>query len=302
MNATETNTSDINMNDIDIEHDRIEHDRIQHNSSNIIDLDSAYALSEEHIAQFRRDGFIKLKDVLSAETLGHYGREITRLTIDLNTERRPLEERSTYDRAFLQVMNLWEQSPLVGRFVMGQRLARIAAELLQVRGVRLYHDQSLYKEPGGGITPAHADQYYWPLDSDRTVTAWVPLQAVPPDMGPLGFYARSQSVAFGRDLGISDESEEKISANMAAHDFAFESGGFDLGEVSFHLGWTFHKAGANLSDRPRSVMTIIYMDADMRLTEALNPIQANDRDQWCPGAQPGQTIDTRKNPVIWSRA
>lgn len=265
-------------------------------------LDDRYLLDDAHIAQFRRDGFIKLKDVFDADTLTHYGREITRLTIELNTEQRPLEERSTYDRAFLQVMNLWERSPLVGRFVMGRRLARIAAELLQVDGVRLYHDQSLYKEPGGGITPAHADQYYWPLASDRTITAWIPLQAVPPAMGPLGFYARSQSVAFGRDLGISDESEEKISANMAAHGFAFESGGFDLGDVSFHLGWTFHKAGANLSDCPRSVMTIIYMDAEMRLAEALNAVQANDRDQWCPGVRPGQTIDTRKNPVIWRRA
>ena len=65
------------------------------------------------------------------------------------------------------------------------------AKLLGVAGVRLYHDQSLYKEPGGGITPAHADQYYWPLASDRIVTAWIPLQPVPEDMGPLAFYAGS---------------------------------------------------------------------------------------------------------------
>lgn len=263
------------------------------------DLDTPYPLSAEQIASFRRNGFIKLKDVLSAETLRYYGGEITRHTIELNTQSTPLAERSTYDKAFLQVMNLWEQSPLVGRFVMSRRLGRIAANLLEVSGVRLYHDQSLYKEPGGGITPAHADQYYWPLASDRTVTAWIPLQPVPPEMGPLGFYARSQSESFGRDLGISDESEEKISANMARHGFEFSSGGFDLGEASFHLGWTFHKAGANVSSRPRSVMTIIYMDADMRLAPALNAVQANDRDQWCPGAQPGERITTRKNPVIW---
>lgn len=268
----------------------------------MIDIDSHYPLSPQQIAQFRRDGFIKLKDVLSADALAHFGKEITRLTIDLNTEQRPLEERSTYDRAFLQVMNLWEKSPLVGRFVMGQRLARIAADLLEVAGVRLYHDQSLYKEPGGGITPAHADQYYWPLGSDRTVTAWIPLQAVPEEMGPLGFYARSQSVAFGRDLGISDESEEKISANMAQHGFEFCTGAFDLGDVSFHLGWTFHKAGSNISPRPRSVMTVIYMDAEQRLAPALNPVQSNDRDQWCPGAREGEVIATRKNPVIWRRA
>lgn len=268
----------------------------------MIDIDTPYPLTTAQIAQFRRDGFIKLKDVLSAETLAFYGKEITRLTIELNSEHRPLAERSTYDRAFLQVMNLWEQSPLVGRFVMGQRLARVAAELLEVDGVRLYHDQSLYKEPGGGITPAHADQYYWPLASDRTITAWIPLQAVPENMGPLGFYAGSQSVAFGRDLGISDESEQKISQNMAQHGFELVSGAFELGEISFHLGWTFHKAAANHSEQPRSVMTVIYMDSAMRLAPALNPVQVSDRDQWCPGAREGDVINTRKNPLIWSKA
>ncbi len=268
----------------------------------MIDIQSPYTLSASQIAQFRRDGFIKLKDVLSPETLAHYGAEVMRLTIELNTQQVPLEERSTYDKAFLQVMNLWEHSAVVTEFVMGQRLGRIAAELLEVGGVRLYHDQSLYKEPGGGITPAHADQYYWPLASDRTITAWVPLQAVPNDMGPLGFYARSQSVEFGRDLGISDESEEKISANMAKYGFAFDSGPFDLGDVSFHLGWTFHKAGANVSNKPRAVMTVIYMDAAMKLGKSLSATQENDRNQWCPGVAEGEWIDTPKNPLIYSHA
>jgi ectoine hydroxylase-related dioxygenase (phytanoyl-CoA dioxygenase family) len=265
-----------------------------------MDIDSPYSLAEEQIAAFRRDGFIKLKQVLSPEVLAHHGAEITRLTIALNTQSKPLEERSTYDRAFLQVMNLWEHSAQVKQFVLGQRLGRIAAQLLEVQGVRLYHDQALYKEPGGGITPAHADQYYWPLASDRTITAWIPLQPVPVDMGPLGFWARSQSVEFGRNLGISDESEEKINANMARHGFDFTSGPFDLGEVSFHLGWTFHKAGANRSARPRAVMTVIYMDAAMRMAEALSAAQQNDADQWCPGAQPGAPIATSKNPLVWS--
>jgi ectoine hydroxylase-related dioxygenase (phytanoyl-CoA dioxygenase family) len=267
-----------------------------------MDIHSPYPLTAAQIAAFTRDGCIKLKNVLAPDVLAHHGAEITRLTIALNTQIKPLEERSTYDRAFLQVMNLWEHSAQVKQFVLGQRLGRIAAELLQVSGVRLYHDQSLYKEPGGGLTPAHADQYYWPLASDRTITAWVPLQAVPAEMGPLGFYARSQSEAFGRDLGISDESEAKISANMARHGFAFEVSPFELGEVSFHLGWTFHKAGPNLSTQPRSVMTVIYMDAQMRLAQALSPAQENDRTMWCPGVLPGEVIATPKNPLVYRRS
>ena len=266
-----------------------------------IDIDTAFEIAPEHIAQFSRDGFIKLRSVLSPEALKHYGEEITSLAIALNTQDLPPEQRTTYDKAFLQVMNLWEHSPKVAKFVLGKRLGRIAAELLEVSGVRLYHDQALYKEPGGGITPAHADQYYWPLASDRTITAWIPLQAVHDDMGPLGFYAGSQSVEFGRDLGISDESEEKISANMARHGFEFQSGAFELGDVSFHLGWTFHKAGANVSRNPRAVMTLIYMDDAMRLNRNLSTAQENDRSQWCPGVEPGAVIATAKNPLIYRR-
>ena len=137
-----------------------------------IDLARHYSVSRQQVAAFRRDGFIKLKNVFNAEELAHYGQEITRQTIALNTQTLPMEQRSTYDRAFLQVMNLWERGERVREFVFGRRLAEIAATLLEVTGVRLYHDQSLYKEPLGGITPAHADQYYWPVSSDRTITAW----------------------------------------------------------------------------------------------------------------------------------
>lgn len=65
-----------------------------------MNLNSAYRLTQSQIEQFRQDGFIKLKDVLDAETLAHYGKEITRLTVELNTQHLPLSERSTYDKAF----------------------------------------------------------------------------------------------------------------------------------------------------------------------------------------------------------
>lgn len=264
-----------------------------------IDLARHYSLSQRQIADFRRDGFILLKGVFNAEELAYYGEEITRLTTALNTQTLPMEQRSTYDRAFLQVMNLWEHSGRVREFVFGRRLAELAATLLAVEGVRLYHDQSLYKEPGGGITPAHADQYYWPVDSDRTITAWV--QAVPQEMGPLAFYAGSQEVEFGRDLIISDESESAITANLQARGFRLVESPFDLGEVSFHLGWTFHRAGPNRSSRPRSVMTVIYMDRDMRLVSPLNANQKADWHRWCTGAVVGEVIDTPKNPILFER-
>jgi ectoine hydroxylase-related dioxygenase (phytanoyl-CoA dioxygenase family) len=266
------------------------------------DLHSPWPLSPEQAGGFRRDGYARLSGVLPADLLARYGAAVTEKTLALNTETRPLDERSTYDRAFLQVMNLWEIDARVRAFVFGRRLARIAAQLLEVEGVRLYHDQALYKEPGGGPTPAHADQYYWPLASDRTITAWIPLQATDAAMGPLGFYAGSQATAFGRDLAISDDGDRAITAAMEQAGFPFEVAPFALGDVSFHLGWTFHRAGANASAGPRAVMTIIYMDRDMRLARPVHPARAADRDQWCPGAQVGEIIDTPKNPILYEAA
>lgn len=266
-----------------------------------IDIDAHYPLSDAQIAFFRKNGFIKLSQVLSPELLEHYGREISRLTLELNTQTLPLEQRNTYDKAFLQVMNMWLSSERVREFVLGKRLGRIAAELLEVDGVRLYHDQSLYKEAGGGITPTHADQYYWPLASDRTVTAWIPLQAVPLDMGPLAFYAGSQAFIAGRELGISDESERRISDDMQQHGFALFEEAFALGDVSFHSGWTFHKAGGNNSKQPRSVMTIIYMDQQMKLAAPKNPNQVSDHQNWCTGSKVGEVINTPKNFLIYAK-
>jgi hypothetical protein len=45
---------------------------------------------------------------------------------------------------------------------------------------------------------------------------------------------------------------------------------FDVGEISFHSGWVFHRAGVNQSALTRKVMTVIYMDKDMRLKQPEN--------------------------------
>jgi ectoine hydroxylase-related dioxygenase (phytanoyl-CoA dioxygenase family) len=186
--------------------------------------------------------------------------------------------------------------------VFSKRLGRIATELMQVDGVRLYHDQALFKEGGGGITPWHADQYYWPLETDKTVTAWIPLQATPLELGPLEFSAGSHRIVEGRDLEIGDESEVFLQQKLRVTDFKHVIEPFDAGEISFHSGWVFHRAGANVTKDMRKVMTVIYMDAQMRLKQPENKNQENDWHTWCPGAVPGEVIDTELNPIIFSHA
>jgi ectoine hydroxylase-related dioxygenase (phytanoyl-CoA dioxygenase family) len=263
------------------------------------DLDGVYPLTAEQIAKFRSEGYLKLKNVLSPATLGYYGKEITEQVFRLNNQAKPMSERTTYEKAFLQIMNIWTHSEVVQEFVFGKKLARLAAELIGVKGVRIYHDQALYKEPGGGFTPWHADQYYWPLSNANTVTAWIPLQAVPLEMGPMQFSGTSHRFKMGRDLEISDDSEAKISKELLDHKLPLDSTLFDLGEVSFHYGWTFHRAGPNTTANPRKVMTIIFIEDGIRLTKPISKAQQNDWNTWMPGCAIGEVVATSLNPVIY---
>ena len=264
-----------------------------------IDLDSPNAQNPDQLARFRQDGYIKLKDVLTPAKLAHYGPEITRQVHRLNELHKPMAQRTTYEKAFLQVMNIWTKSPEVKEFSFSRRLARLAAELMGVRGVRMYHDQALYKESGGGVTPWHADQYYWPVATNNTCTVWVPLQATPKDMGPLAFSVGSHRFAKGRDMEISDDSEKQISKALLETGLPLIDEPFDLGEVSYHYGWTFHRAGPNTTGRPRAVMTVIYIEDGCLLSQPVNKNQQADWGTWMPGARVGEVVDSPLNPVLY---
>jgi ectoine hydroxylase-related dioxygenase (phytanoyl-CoA dioxygenase family) len=263
------------------------------------DLDEPFALSASAIEHFRTEGYVKLKQVLSPEALKFYGDAITRQVIRLNTLTKPMSERTTYERAFLQIMNLWTKDEICREFSFSKRLARIAAELMGVRGVRMYHDQALYKEAGGGFTPWHADQYYWPLNNNNTCTVWIPFQHTPLEMGPLAFAARSHRFEHGRDLEISDESEAKLQEILKAQNFVYAEEPYELGEVSYHYGWTFHRAAGNSSNKPRAVMTVIYMEDGIRLIEPRHKHHQRDWDAWLPGCKNGEIANSELNPVLW---
>ncbi|MCG8373934.1 MAG: phytanoyl-CoA dioxygenase family protein [Balneolales bacterium] len=266
-------------------------------------LGEAYPITEEQISWYQENGFIKLKHVFGQETLDFFNKEITRIVHERNPLlKKTMEERTTFEKAFIQIGNLFRIDETVKKLVLSKRLGKIAADLMQVEGVRLYHDQALYKEPTGktsNITPWHADQYYWPLDTLNTVTAWIPLQRTTREMGPLAFSMGSQKYDFGRDLEISDKSEDKIQRALAEANLEFIDTGFDVGEVSFHSGWTFHRASANTSDKVRAVMTIIYMEDGIKVSEFRNKNHILDRDAFLPGLNPGDLAISEMNPLIY---
>lgn len=267
-------------------------------------LDDPIELDPATVAGFERDGHAVVRGLVSADEAAAYRPVIEQAALDKAWDKRPLEDRDTYGKAFLQSFNLWRVDPAIAQFVLAQRFARVAAELLGVDGVRLYHDQALCKEPGGGRTPWHQDQFYWPLDTDRTITMWMPLVDVPAAVGSMMFVTGSHHMGDLRGKRISDASDAEFSRLIEERGLPTDThGAMASGDATFHNGWTIHSAGANPSGMLRTVMTVIYMaDGTRVVPETSGEEQEFDRRTWLGGAAPGSLIDSDLNPLIWSRS
>ncbi|MEU4193777.1 phytanoyl-CoA dioxygenase family protein [Kribbella sp. NPDC026611] len=264
-------------------------------------LNTPYLVAPEDVSRFRTEGFVHLPAVASAEEASAYQEVIREAAWRHNQESRPLDQRDTYGKAFVQVSNLWQQDPGVAAFVLAGRFAGIAAQLLGCDRVRIYHDQALFKEVGGGITPWHQDAMYWPLDGHRMLTMWMPLVPIAAEMGGLMFAGGSHQDGPLSDVHISDASEDHFDRLFATGRYSVSSPrAMAAGDVTFHAGRTVHRAPANLADRVREVMTIIWHDADLIVQPPANPAQAADLRRWLPGLQPGDLAASNLNPVVES--
>jgi ectoine hydroxylase-related dioxygenase (phytanoyl-CoA dioxygenase family) len=263
-------------------------------------LDSEYILSQAQLDEYAENGHILLRGVCSPDEIAVYRDAIVSAAMAHNRETRPMEERDTYGKAFLQVMNLWSIDETVKHFTLSKRFAGIAKQLMQADGVRLYHDQALFKEPGGGHTPWHQDQFYWPLGSDHTVTLWMPLVNVSEIMGSMTFASGSQRegfVALGEQ--ISDQSEAFFDNHVLAKGYELKTAGaMSAGDATFHSGWTLHRAPGNVTEQVREVMTVIYYPDGTRVIEPQNDFQKADLATWLDGLPAGELANGKLNPKL----
>ncbi|HZG58572.1 phytanoyl-CoA dioxygenase family protein [Paenibacillus sp.] len=266
------------------------------------ELSGTYELAPEYIERYRRDGHTLLRGVASGEEIAAYEPVLSEMVRERNNHDKPVHERDTYGKAFIQVGNLWEYSEAAARFTLAKRFARIAAELMGVEGVRIYHDQALYKEPGGGHTPWHQDQIYWPLETDHTITMWMPLVPISEEVGSMMFASGSHRNGLIDKTVISDESHRTLAQYIEGKGFEKVTyGAMNAGDATFHAGWTVHSAPGNPTETMRKVMTVIYMADGVRIAEPDTAARRNDLARWLPGLGPGDIAASRLNPIVYAR-
>lgn len=264
-----------------------------------VELEGEYDISEDEKKFFDKNGFVLLKNVLSPEEAEAYRDVIDDVVKDrTKNDNRTLEEKTPYEREFLQCAHLWNQYPEVKKLTLSPRLGSIAAQLLGAEHVRLWHDQALYKVPGGDATRPHLDLSYWPMLDRKAGTIWIALEEVTIEMGAMHFIPGSHTSGIdGFDLRIEDAIEGKSTIiEKAAKKIKDGPVSYNLkpGDATFHHGLTIHYTGKNITDKIRKGMTVIYFVDGVRFN-AESPAS----DHHCAaGSRHAEPIATPQNPLI----
>lgn len=146
-----------------------------------------YLLSPAQINAFQHQGYIKLPQVATQTELQAF-RTVFNQTVHKVSSTGDRQQRiDDYSNIFTQVTNLWRIESNTRDFILNKKFAQIAAQLLGVQHVRLYHDQALVKNPSAEKTPWHQDNFYWPIDSPKVLTMWIPLHSCPRTRGTMKF-------------------------------------------------------------------------------------------------------------------
>jgi ectoine hydroxylase-related dioxygenase (phytanoyl-CoA dioxygenase family) len=153
-------------------------------------------------------------------------------------------------------------------------IGKLAARLMGVDNVRLWHDQAIYK-PGTAGQPTtnmgnigwHQDYGYWQASSTTNMcTAWVALQDTDLSNGGMRTIVGSHRwglIPESDSFGIKDL--EVLSAKFArdgSHPWLDEPCLLKAGQASFHHSLCFHGSGPNPSAEPRLSVISHMMPGD----------------------------------------
>jgi ectoine hydroxylase-related dioxygenase (phytanoyl-CoA dioxygenase family) len=255
--------------------------------------DSQIKLSEDQIKGFTENGFVKIEKVVQPEFLPQIKKIIqSSVLIRKGKDERELKDKSQYEQSLLQCGYLCWDFPAVKDFVIAKRFAGIARDLLKAEHVRLWHDQALFKEPGGRMTDAHQDCSYWPIAEPQfTLTMWLALTDVPVEKGCLYFYPHTNDPKLKEYVDIFKnphqpkllKETEKIFVPLKA------------GDATFHSGLTFHGAANNQTNEMREAMTIIYIKDGVTFDAS---DERNKTHTSCVGLNNGEIINTNFTPIL----
>lgn len=230
-----------------------------------------YQPSKEQIAYYQANGFVLFDDFLTPDELEHWrkavmqavaergGRKIPGKEILIGQDDGINEDGDYFGKVFDQLLNLWQTNDEAAKLMLDERIGKMAAQLSGAEGIRIWHDQALFKRPWANPTAWHLDTPFWSFSDPRAISIWVALDDATLQNGCLYFIPGSHKgtkfdkITIGRNMDSIFDVYPQFAKSPAV------AVPMKAGSCSFHNGLTIHGAGANMTNRWRRAMTCAYM-------------------------------------------
>jgi hypothetical protein len=157
-----------------------------------------YKVSDEQISQFQQNGVVFLPGVFKdwVEPLRQAVTQAMDSPSPLERSYKPKDGSAP----FFQDLLTWKHIDPLRDFVLNSQAARVAAEIMNSRTARFFHDHILVKLPGTSlVTPWHQDQPYYSVRGSQSVSFWTPLDPVPQSWSACAARTAGMKRVSGRD-------------------------------------------------------------------------------------------------------
>ncbi len=266
-------------------------------------------LTEQQIQSYRENGFLVVEGFLNDEELAHW-RRVTEEAVAQRLEAsagknfaqaltNQADPDAYYAQVFTQCIKLADTHAGMRALMFDPRLGRMAATLAGVDGIRIWHDQALFKPPFGNPTAWHLDNPYWSFSSRDAISIWVALDDATLGNGCMWYIPGSHKTATFQNVGIGQNLGDLFKVYPRWREIEPVACPCPAGSAAFHNGLTAHGAGANMTNRPRRAMTCTYMPDGC----VYNGVNKNVLpDAYFATLKPGDPLnDDTINPLIWHK-
>jgi ectoine hydroxylase-related dioxygenase (phytanoyl-CoA dioxygenase family) len=259
-----------------------------------------YRITKEQQEFYRQNGFVVIEDFLDNQELETW-RSVTEDAVQQRMrERNGLTNQDDpdafYSQVFVQCVRLADTHEGMARLMLDARLGEAAATLAGVQGIRIWHDQALFKQPYGNPTGWHLDNPYWSFYSRDAISIWVALDRATLANGCLWYMPGTHKTARIDNAGIGANIASLFKIYPEWASMSAVPAPCPAGSAVFHNGLTAHGAGANMTRYPRRAMTCAYMPDGSTFNGQKNVL----RDDYFQSLKVGDVLDDpRQVPLIF---
>jgi ectoine hydroxylase-related dioxygenase (phytanoyl-CoA dioxygenase family) len=267
-----------------------------------------HALTPDQIASYRENGFLVIDDFLSPEELENWRKTVLSAVAERGGKKMPgkdikvgeddgiNKDAGYFGKVFDQLINLWQTHEGVRKLMLDERIGKMAAQLAGASGIRVWHDQALFKRPWANPTAWHLDTPFWSFSDREALSIWIALDDATYENGCLYFIPGSSKVTTFENSSIGKNMDSIFEVYPTLAGARSVAAPMKAGSCSFHNGLTIHGAGANMTSGFRRAMTCAFMPDGNAYNGEPNVLP----DAYLKTLKVGDKLDSEaQNPLIY---